>query len=236
MKSWSELSIRSYTPYSRTNQGCIVRGDTGILYPGIRIENASFPLSITASQSGIFSCISEGDNPVEIYFEEDPVDECLDYLAKFHDLKILVGDPIPQGSFKDQTELIQPSHKTLSELTSRCVINESDFPVACILKSTDGKCATGVNIEYPNWQVGLCAERVAISKALSNGWMDFDTMHIYAKKGEFISPCGACRQVMVEHMPYRLVVLYHPDGTMSEHSVASLLPAFFNGQSVRSTK
>ncbi len=233
--SITDLQTNAYTPYSQTHLGCVVQGESGLLYPGIRIENASFPLTITAVQVAVFSCLSEGDLPVSIYIPESFQDDRLNYLADFHNLNTCSIANIPDNQIYQAEAISSESIKTeLESLLDHAIVSESNFRVACILELDNGKCIKGVNIEYPDWQIGLCAERVAIGKAIASGLIqNVKFIHITASKGTFISPCGACRQVLVEHVPYKSINLYHPDRTDSTTTAAQLLPAFFNGSSLR---
>jgi len=233
MSNWSVIQNRCYSAYSGRVSACVVRGKSGLLYPGVRIENASFPLTITASQAAILSCLSEGDEPVEIYFPDEAGDEHTGYFSNLLNIPAKLNSVHPEGLFFELPHITDVDmRRTLLNLHSKCRINESHFAVSAILKSLN-KQITGVNIEFSEWQIGLCAERVAISKAVSNGIQHIDEIHITTSKGDFISPCGACRQVLVEFMPYKQVYLYHPDGTDSVHIAANLLPGFFNGDTIK---
>jgi homotetrameric cytidine deaminase len=233
LNNWDDIERRSYSEYSGRISVCIVRGKTEQLYPGVRIENASFPLTITATQAGIFSCLSEGDSPTEIHYPDDSGDEHTKYFAELYHVPYLLNAAMPKGHFfAFSSEIPTEFRARLLNLHKNCLINESNFAVSCIIVSNK-QSITGVNLEFTDWQKGLCAERVAISKAISNGIRNFDEIHITASKGEFISPCGACRQVLVEFMPYKRITLYHPDGTQSSHLTADLLPGFFNGNSIK---
>lgn len=234
MTEWDKIGNRSYALYSKKKSACVVRGKSGLLYPGVRIENASFPLTITASQSAIFSCASEGDTPVEILVPRNFNDERVEYLSKFYQISINKVDLIGEKLwFNPSSEKFVPNFESLITLQKKAIANESDFYVSCFIETKQHILISGVNIEFPDWQIGLCAERVALAKAISLGYQEFRSIHISASKGEFISPCGACRQVMVEHLPYEIIHLYHPDGSKSETTAAHLLPAFFNGSSIR---
>lgn len=232
MKTWKDLQKNVYSRYSGRTNVCVVEAETGSLFPGVRIENASFPLTISAYQSAVFSCLSEGNIPKMMYIPEEKIPAEAQWIVDHYSLVLYTGS-FPKCSFRKVTQHEPVDFRaTLDYLQQFCEIDESNFPVSCLLEVEDGVYISGVNIEVPDWQVGLCAERVAISKALSYGYMDFKSIHIAAAKGQFISPCGACRQVLVEHLPYKKAVLYHPDGTLSEHTIADLLPAFFNGDSI----
>ncbi|KPQ00755.1 MAG: cytidine deaminase Cdd [Bacteroidetes bacterium HLUCCA01] len=232
MTSWKTLLNRSYVPYSRSPRACAVVGQSGSIYYGVRIESASFPLTITEYQCSIFSCLSTGDKPVRLLLPADsPAVPALWTDTYKLDVRFAGELPdLPAGVVQLEGELDIASK--LKSLQEYCVVGESKFPVACVIKTGQGRFISGVNVELNDWQAGLCAERIALAKALASGVSTFHEIHITAAKGDFISPCGACRQVLVEHMPYQKVVLYHPDGTMSEHTPAGLLPNFFNGKSI----
>lgn len=78
----------------------------------------------------------------------------------------------------------------------------SNFRVAAALHAKDGQIFGGCNIENAAYSPGNCAERTAIFKAVSEGVMEFDSIVILGgKNGEltdYCSPCGICRQVMME--------------------------------------
>ncbi|XP_036205578.1 cytidine deaminase isoform X3 [Myotis myotis] len=78
----------------------------------------------------------------------------------------------------------------------------SHFPVGAALLTRDGKIFLGCNIENACYPLGICAERTAIQKAISEGYHDFRAIAVATDvQDDFISPCGACRQVMREPCP-----------------------------------
>lgn len=233
MKSWNDILANAYGKYSGLLRVAVVRGETGELFCGVRVENASFPLTIGACQSAIFNCISEGVKPEALFLPEDYPEEMSGFWSDRYNLAKTVDTSFPEGNFRN---ILRPApsdfRSELNELQKFCQIQESDFPVSCLLQVGEDSFIAGVNIEIPEWQMGLCAERIAIAKAVSSGYTTFRAIHIQAKYGDFISPCGACRQVLVEHMPYKDMHLYHADKTYSRHTPADFLPAFFNGSSI----
>lgn len=74
----------------------------------------------------------------------------------------------------------------------------SNFKVGAALLTTSGEIFTGSNIENAAYPVTCCAERVAIFKAISEGFSDFEAIAVVADTKEAVSPCGSCRQVMSE--------------------------------------
>lgn len=82
-------------------------------------------------------------------------------------------------------------------------VNYSHFHVAAALKLKNGEVITGVNVENASFGLTNCAERTALFSAYTKGYKkeDIEEMLITTKQEDFISPCGACRQVMRELMP-----------------------------------
>ena len=94
----------------------------------------------------------------------------------------------------------------------------SNFKVGAALLSENSDIFTGCNIESSSYGLTICAERVALSKALSEGVHHFKSIAIYAKDGAFCSPCGACRQLLYDYAPNLDVIL--SDG--KQHKVIKL--------------
>ena len=77
----------------------------------------------------------------------------------------------------------------------------SGLAVGCALKTSSGKIYDGVNIENSVFGLTMCAERVAVFKAVSEGNVDIDEIALVASTGKPVYPCGACRQVLFEFNP-----------------------------------
>lgn len=201
-----------------------------MFYPGVRIENIAFPLTISAVQGAICSCLGNGDQP-EVLFQKKPYSELQDWWT--HEFSLQVKHTLPD-SVDLYSPLIEVSdlHESLNELSTKTMTPNSDFPVAALLQVKEGYVA-GVNVEVSAWSLGLCAERVAISRAVSAGYNEFESLHIYAPKGDFSSPCGACRQVLAEWLPDKQIELHHGDGTCSRHYTSHLLPYAFTTESLK---
>jgi cytidine deaminase len=97
---------------------------------------------------------------------------------------------------------------------------------AAVLDST-GKIYTGCNIENVSYGLSCCAERTAIFKSVSEGSRDLVALAVVGKSEEFASPCGACRQVMVEFNPRMKVLRRGTDGFSEDTTAESLLPGYF---------
>ena len=103
----------------------------------------------------------------------------------------------------------------------------SKFAVGAALLCADGTVYTGTNIENAAYGPSVCAERVAMFKAISEGNRDFVRLAVTCT-GDHCRPCGVCRQVMFEHAPDMQVLMGNPDGEYVETTVRGLLPDGFS--------
>ena len=109
----------------------------------------------------------------------------------------------------------------------RAVAPYSKFRVAAALEDADGVVHPGVNVESASFGLTLCAERIALFGALSRGATSFSRMAIAADRERPVLPCGACRQVLLEHAPDLRLVVERPDGGVEEIALRDLLPRPF---------
>ncbi len=113
-----------------------------------------------------------------------------------------------------------------NEARKRAYVPYSKYPVGAALRTKTGKTYTGVNIENAAYPQTMCAERVAIFKAVSEGEKDFDVISVVTDNGG--SPCGGCRQVMAEFGLDTTVLLADGKGSLvKETTVNELLPEAF---------
>jgi cytidine deaminase len=102
----------------------------------------------------------------------------------------------------------------------------SKYPVGSAVRAKSGRIYTGVNVENAAYPHTMCAERVAIFKAVSDGESEFDVIAVVTNNGG--SPCGGCRQVMAEFGLDTIVLIADGNGKLQkEMSVAELLPEAF---------
>ncbi len=107
----------------------------------------------------------------------------------------------------------------------------SKFPVGACLVSKNGTIYQGINIENASYGLTNCAERTAFFKAVSEGEKEFQHLVVAGHTPQPISPCGACRQVMVEFCaPDMPVTLVGDDGVIKETTVEGLLPYYFTNK------
>ena len=102
----------------------------------------------------------------------------------------------------------------------------SKYRVGAALQTKSGRLFTGVNVENAAYPQTMCAERIAIFKAISEGERDFDAIAVVTDNGA--SPCGGCRQVMSEFGLDTIVLMANGAGQLlKEMSVKELLPEAF---------
>lgn len=227
-----QLRDNSYVPYSGKNSIAAVKSVEGNFFPGVRVENASFPLTINAAQNALFTCLSEGERPKAIYVQNTAAND-IEFWRNEFNVWVYPLDELQEVSFKDILLDLKNDNtqSTLKQLLKQAVTVNSDFPVSALLKTASGF-VSGVNIECSEWNLGLCAERIAIGKAISYGFTELQDLYIHTRDGEYSSPCGACRQVIIEHLPHNPVHLFHADGTQSMHYSEDLLPHSFRSSSL----
>jgi len=102
----------------------------------------------------------------------------------------------------------------------------SKYPVGAALLTASGQIFSGVNVENAAYPTTICAERVAVFKAVSEGERDFAAIAVATENGG--SPCGSCRQVLAEFGLDIVVLIADGKGELvDETTVAELIPAAF---------
>ncbi|HSO13651.1 MAG TPA: cytidine deaminase [Anaerolineales bacterium] len=109
----------------------------------------------------------------------------------------------------------------------------SNYPVGSALRTKSGRVFTGVNVENAAYPQTMCAERIAIFKAVSEGETEFEIITVVTDNGG--SPCGGCRQVMAEFGLDTSVILADGRGRIiQETTVKDLLPGAFTPDKLKS--
>ena len=109
----------------------------------------------------------------------------------------------------------------------------SNFQVGAALETSDGQVIGGCNIENATYGLTLCAERVALVKALSDGHAVFTRMAIVADTGEPTPPCGPCRQLLWEYCGDIDIIVGNLNGPAGRYRLSSLLPMPFDARLLR---
>lgn len=106
----------------------------------------------------------------------------------------------------------------------------SNFQVGAALKTANGKVYTGCNVESASYGLTVCAERVAIWKALSEGERQFTELAVVADTETLTPPCGTCRQIIWEFAREASIVFANLAGQSEEFHIADLLPRAFDAR------
>ncbi|XP_045027088.1 cytidine deaminase [Daphnia magna] len=129
-------------------------------------------------------------------------------------------------------ELLDSSVKTIihkaQAIREKAYCPYSKFAVGAALLCEDGTIVDGCNVENVSYGLTICAERAAICKAISQEQKSFKCIAICAEMEDyFVSPCGACRQVLAEFNTGMEVYLCKPNNDIVKTSVTKLLPLSF---------
>ena len=103
----------------------------------------------------------------------------------------------------------------------------SKFKVGAALLAKSGKVYTGANVENAAYGLTVCAERVALFKAVTNGDRKFVKIAVVVDKDGPVAPCGACRQVLSEFASDLRIICANLDGKTQRYTLRELLPEAF---------
>ena len=106
----------------------------------------------------------------------------------------------------------------------------SRFLVGAAVRAENGKVYVGCNVESASYGLTVCAERVAIWKALSEGERQFTELAVVADTESLPTPCGTCRQIIWEFCKHATIVLANLRGQKETVSIKELLPRGFDAR------
>jgi cytidine deaminase len=104
----------------------------------------------------------------------------------------------------------------------------SNFRVGAALRAKSGRVFTGCNVENATYGLTVCAERVAIFKAISEGERGFDAIAVVTDTDQLTPPCGACRQIIWEFCGDVPVIIGNLKGKSETHQMSALFPKPFD--------
>lgn len=239
----------TYAPYSHREEVVLLVLSDGSWVKGVRVENASYPLSIPAVMNALTTAASLGRMDVVLAMSNhklEPYD--VDYLEAAlgvsgsrsgddlwlsgRDLPNELGAPLPVIQ-TIQVANLQEGIAWARKAAENAWIPESGFPVGSMLLNHAGEAVMGCNVESVDWPKCLCAERNTISTAISYGLKDWKALYLSCPKLPGGTPCGACRQVLMEFDPELDVVLDMGDYPPKVFKAKDLLPHSFEGDFLR---
>ncbi len=252
-----ELAYESAQPwaasYSGNAAGAAVLLSDGRWVRGTRVESATFPLTIPALQAAFVGAASMGRRDIVAAAQHGYMEpgawawlavavgatvrnESADLVSFQKDL------PAPADELQVRHDAGPPADDFEGVALAREVAEHahapySNYQVGCILlyEGEDGQArlVPGVNVEHPDWTRGLCAERSAIAAALSSGRGQIRRAYLSCPTDPTGIPCGACRQLLAEHLPDAALVMDRGPEPPERSTARDLLPRFFSGESLR---
>ena len=243
----AEASAHAFVPYSQRAEAAVLLLSDGSWVPGVRVESASFSLVIPAVINAFSTAVAAGRRDVVAAALNRPATPA--EAALLHDLPggpfepvdevLFVRQdvtPLPEAGGRLSPFLDDPAPATAAAgialaraVAERAYVPESQFPVGCVLITRAGSLIPGVNVEHPDWARILCAERNALGTAVTWGLTGFDALYLTCLKDPSGTPCGACRQVLVELAPEATLWMDRSDTPPESTSAAQLLPGAFSG-------
>lgn len=127
-------------------------------------------------------------------------------------------------------EVFKPLIEAAQKARAHSVAPFSNFLVGAAVRTENGKVYTGCNVESASYGLTVCAERVAIWKALSEGERNFTELAVVADTETLTPPCGTCRQIIWEFARNAEIVFANLEGQSEVFHVADLLPRAFDAR------
>ena len=251
------LTDRAHVPFSETPTAAVLLLSDGTWVPGVRVESASYSLTLPALLNAYTTAVAAGRAPdvvafvlsrpfrreEAVYVEELPHGP---FEAQAADVWVrgptgADGDlPAPRAAldpFSDaSTDTEDEGLRHVRRLTERAYVPSSDFPVGALLEVGDDRSLLGVNVEHPDWARILCAERNALGTAQSYDVEPGPRLFLTTPKDPEGTPCGACRQLLAELAPDTHLWIDRHDDSPEHATPSSLLPGSFRGQALLNTR
>jgi len=243
---------RAYVPFSNAPTAAIALLEDGTWIPGVRVESASFSLTIPALVNAYTTAVAYGHRSrVSALVLSRPLQR--GEAAYVSDLPggpwtALAPDvwvPGDDGSLPAPAHCLDPalSHaadapesgiRAAREAAGHAHVPASDYPVGAVLELGDGRLFAGVNVEHPDWSRILCAERNVVGTAYSYGDRSVSSLFLTCTTDPEGTPCGACRQILAELTPDAALWMDRHRDAPENTDPSALLPGSFRGRALLS--
>ena len=138
--------------------------------------------------------------------------------------------PIPYASLSSEEKRLVDS---ACEVCKFAYCPYSNFPVGSAISTDDGKIFTGCNVENAAWSPSICAERVAVGKAVSEGYRKFKAIAIFCGTRQGGWSCGVCLQFLREFgLDLVIISVVDQDKSVLKKPLSELLPNSFGPESL----
>lgn len=247
------LTSRSYTPFSDAPAAAVVLLSDGTWVPGVRVDSAAFSLSLSAVMNAVTTVVALGrwtdvaaivrSGPAppadQQYVAElpgaplNPVEEDAWLRSSGANLSASEIDvacsPFVRSSSDEPAERVKQARR----LAEGAYTPASGFPVGALVDVGASRLLPGVNVEHPDWTRILCAERNALGTAYAYGVADaVQGLYLSCPLDPSGTPCGACRQWLVELTPEIPLWMDRSDAPPDAQTPEALLPGSFNGRAI----
>lgn len=245
----AKVAARSYVPYSNKPVGVVILLEDGSMVAGVRVENASFSLTVSAMVNAVSTLYALGRKDIAAIVSSTSLTESdLTYTGTIPGFgwemvssraRVVAGAHIPDPeAFIDviqdlDLDSARKGVQAAFEASKNAYIIESDFPVGCTIATQNGKVLSGVNVEHSDWSQIICAERNVLSMAVAYGLNEVRDIFVSCPKEPGATPCGACRQVIVELAPHATVWIDRGKLEPTSMKATDLLPGQFTGDSLK---
>ena len=240
------VAARAHVPYSRTPAGAAVLLEGGAWVAAPRLENASFPLAISALQGALALAANAGAAPAAAALSRPLTRGERALLEDWTggpwrldapDLAVAEGGAAPTLGRPVRLALRLPPPPDVEggaalalAAADQALVPASGFPVGAAVEDVEGRLVVGANVELASdWSRGLCAERAALVAARAAGLGPVRRLYVACAQAPGGTPCGGCRQVIAELAPDAEVVVWRGADAPDVTTPAALLPAAFAG-------
>lgn len=243
---------RAHPPFSGIPVAAALLLRSGDWIPGVRIESASYSLTLPALLNGYTTAVAldcaeaitaivlsrPARQEERLYVDElphGPYTPCADD-AWVHDDATADALPAPTTA---RSPVLSRSIDTEDEgiracrsLADRAYVPSSNFPVTAVAETESGRLIPGVNVEHPDWARIVCAERNALGTVQSYADGPIQRLFLSCIKDSNGTPCGACRQLLSELAPESELWMDRHDNAPAHTTPSDLLPGSFRGRSL----
>ena len=254
------LRARAHVPFSEAPTAAVLLLDDGRWIPGVRVESASYSLTLPAVLNAYTTAVAAGvADAVAAFVLSRPFrrEEALYVKALPQGPHEAVADDAwLQGGWAGDGGALPPVDAPLTptldrfsddpaesigtaegidtarRAAQRAHVPASDYPVGTVLDLGDGRLVPGANVEHPDWARILCAERNALGTVQSYGLPTPTRLFLTCAEDASGTPCGACRQLLAELAPDTTLWMDRRDEPPECTTVSALLPGSFRGQAL----